>query len=189
MPYVEDTRVPGRVIEERPPLVRDLVAGAIAGQISGLAMAAVALVAFPLLLGLPPWLFAQATGALLFGEAALEGLHVPSLVAGVVLHLLGPSLFWGLVLATAARFFGAREDSGLVVLGVAVGALALAVDVGLVLPALYGLLHETDVWAEAVPVPLSVLLHLVYGAALASFAPVWARLGPAFEPVERDRPF
>jgi hypothetical protein len=154
---------------------RDLLAGALAGQVAGLVMAVVMIAVFTLVLGTAPLYPVQVIGSLVFGEAALSGLHVPAVLAGLVLHQAGPSLAWGLAFGALVHAFAPRR-AGLVLLGVAVGLLSQVIDVGLVVPAAMRALHGRDLWAEHVPAFWSWAAHLVFGLSLACFPWIGARL-------------
>lgn len=159
------------------PLVRDLAAGALAGQVAGLVMAAVVMLVFWAILGTGPLFPVQVIGSVLFGDAALHGFHLPALLAGLVLHQAGPSLAWGLAFGALAHALQPRR-AGLVALGLAVGVVSQLLDVGLVVPAAMRALQGRDLWAEHVPAFWSWAAHVVFGLSLA-FVP-WgaARPGP-----------
>jgi hypothetical protein len=74
-----------------------IAAGAIAGQIAGLIMAVVVMAVFTIFLGKGPLYPVQVIGSFIFGDAAIQGFNLPALLAGLVLHQAGPSLFWGVV--------------------------------------------------------------------------------------------
>lgn len=146
-------------------LGRDLAAGALAGQVAGLVMAAVMVAVFTLVLGTGPLYPVQVIGSLVFGEAALQGIHWPAVLAGLVLHQAGPSLAWGLAFGAVVHAYSPRR-SGLVVLGLATGLASQAIDVGLLVPAAMRILHGHDLWAEHVPAAWSWAAHLVFGLSL-----------------------
>ncbi len=134
---------------------RQLAAGAIAGQISGLIMAVVMMAVFTIFLG----------------RAAL--------LAGLVLHQAGPSLAWGLVFGGVLYAFDIRRGAALVLIGAITGLASQVVDVNLVLPAAMKALHGHDIWAEQVPAFWSWAAHLVFGLGLAVFPWVNDKLAPA----------
>lgn len=160
-----------------PTLARHLAAGALAGQVAGLVMALVMVAVFVLVLGTGPLYPVQVIGSLAFGEAALRGIHLPAVLAGLVLHQAGPSLAWGLVLGALAHALDPRRG-GIVALGVAVGLVSQVVDVDILVPAAMRALHGRDLWAEQVPVLWSWAAHLVFGLSLACFPWILGRLGP-----------
>lgn len=160
------------------PLGHDLAAGALAGQLAGLVMAAVVMVVFTAFLGKGPLFPVQVIGSLLFGEAALHGLHLPSLLAGLVLHQAGPSLAWGLAFGGLAHALQPRR-AGLVALGLAVGVASQLLDVGLLVPAAMKALQGRDLWAANVPAFWSWAAHLVFGLSLAILP--WGVARPAAE--------
>jgi len=158
------------------PLGRDLAAGALAGQVAGLVMAVVMIAVFTLILGTEPLYPVQVIGSTVFGEAALQGIHLPAVLAGLVLHQAGPSLAWGLAFGALVHALAPRR-AGLVALGLAVGLASQVIDVGLVVPAVMRALHGRDLWAEHVPALWSWTAHLVFGLSLACFPWILARLG------------
>src|SRR5512140_2837620 len=86
-----------RVDERSSSIGHDLATGVLAGQIAGLVMAVVVMLVFTLFLGKGPLYPVQVIGSFIYGDAALHGLNVPALIAGLLLHQLGPALFWGAV--------------------------------------------------------------------------------------------
>ena len=115
---------------------------------------------FVVFLGKGPLYPVQVIGSLIFGDDALRGINVPAVIAGLLLHQGGPSLFWSLV-------FGLGGTPRLVALGVAVGVLSQLVDVNLLLPPIMKALHGRDIWAAEVPAFWSWAAHLVFGLSLA----------------------
>lgn len=158
---------------------RYLAAGAIAGQISGLIMAVVMMAVFTVFLGKGPLYPVQVIGSLVFGDAALQGFHLPALLAGLVLHQAGPSLFWGLVFGGVLYALDLRRGAPVVLIGAIIGLASQAVDVNLVIPAAMKLLHGHDIWAEQVPAFWSWAAHLVFGLGLAVFPWVHGKLAAA----------
>jgi hypothetical protein len=152
---------------DRRAAPRDLVAGAITGQISGLIMAVVVMAVFAVFLGTSPLYPVQVIGSFAYGDAALSGFNLMALLAGLVIHQLGPSLFWGVVFGLLYRALGAPGGTRLVVLGAATGLASQAVDVNLVLPLAMNALHGHNIWAEQVPAFWSWAAHLVFGLGLA----------------------
>ena len=155
---------------------RYLAAGAIAGQISGLIMAVVMMAVFTIFLGKGPLYPVQVIGSLVFGDAALQGFHLPALLAGLVLHQAGPSLLWGLVFGGVLYALDLRRGASVVLIGAIIGLASQAVDVNLVIPAAMKALHGHDIWAEQVPAFWSWAAHLVFGLGLAVFPWVHGKL-------------
>lgn len=158
---------------------RYLAAGAMAGQISGLIMAVVMMAVFTVFLGKGPLYPVQVIGSFVFGDAALQGFHLPALLAGLVLHQAGPSLLWGLVFGGVLYALDLRRGASVVLIGAIIGLASQAVDVDLVIPAAMKALHGHDIWAEQVPAFWSWAAHLVFGLGLAVFPWVHAKLAPA----------
>src|SRR4051812_11887645 len=98
-------------VSERSPVL----SGVITGQIAGLIMAVVVMFVFAVFLGKSPLYPVQVIGSLVFGKAALEGFHLGALLAGLLLHQLGPSLLWGFVFGALASHF--QTDSPRAALG------------------------------------------------------------------------
>src|SRR5262245_53550889 len=105
MANLQATAAPGAAAE-RPAVLRDLAAGAVTGQVSGLIMAVVVMAVFTVFLGTSPLYPVQVIGSFALGDSALAGFNLKALLAGLVLHQLGPSLFWGLAFGVMYRAFG-----------------------------------------------------------------------------------
>lgn len=165
-----------RPSSESNTLARDALTGALAGQIAGLVMAVVVMAVFTLFLGKGPLFPVQVIGSIVFGDAALEGVHVGALLAGLVVHQAGPSLLWGLVFGVLVHETHARRGAKLVLLGLAVGVASQIIDVELLLPPIMTALHGHDIWAEHVPSFWSWAAHVVFGVGLLSFPWVARRL-------------
>ena len=166
----------GTTTQTRPSLRRDLGAAIITGQISGLIMAVVVMAVFTIFLGKGPLYPVQVIGAFVFGDAALKGFHLPAFLTGLVLHQLGPALFWSLIFGFAVHAFHLRHGAGLYVLAVVTGLLSQFVDVNLILPPVMNALHGHDIWAEQVPAFWSWAAHLVYGLGLMIFPKIYDRM-------------
>jgi hypothetical protein len=158
---------------------RHLVAGAIAGQIAGLIMAVVMMAVYTIFLGKGPLYPVQVIGSFIFGDAAIQGFHLPALLAGLVLHQAGPSLFWGVVFGAVLYALDVRSGVAVVLVGAITGLASQIIDVNLVVPAAMKALHGHDIWAEQVPAFWSWAAHLVFGLGLSVFPWVHAKLGGA----------
>lgn len=156
-------------VAARPSLKRDVTAGVVTGQISGLIMAVVMMSVFTIFLGKGLLYPVQVIGSFALGDAALEGFNLTAIVAGLVLHQLGPSLFWGAAFGVAVHMFDLRRGAGMVALAAVTGLLSQAIDVNLILPVAMKALHGHDIWAEQVPAFWSWAAHLVFGLALALY--------------------
>ncbi len=161
---------------DRSELRRDALAGVVAGQVAGLMMAVVVMAVFTLFLGKGPLYPVQVIGSFVFGDAALSGFHLPALVAGLLLHQLGPSLVWGGAFGLLAHSLSLRRGAGLAALALGVGVASQIVDVNLVLPFAFRALHGHDIWAEQVPAFWSWAGHVVFGLALLSYPAVRERI-------------
>jgi hypothetical protein len=160
----------------KTPLSRDLAAGALSGEIAGLIMAVAMMLVFALFLGKSLLYPVQVIGATVYGDAALVGTHGGAVLLGLLLHQLGPSLFWGLVFGALVHWLEIRNGTRLIVLGAAVGLLAQIIDVNFLVPAVFRAAHGHNIWAEQVPNTWSLIAHLVYGVSLGVFPWVYNRL-------------
>jgi hypothetical protein len=158
---------------------RDLAAGAITGQIAGLIMAVVMMAVFAIFLGKGPLYPVQVIGSFIFGDAAIQGFNLPALLAGLVLHQAGPSLFWGVVFGGVLYALDVHRAGVVVLIGAIVGLASQVVDVNLVIPVAMKALHGHDIWAEQVPAFWSWAAHLVFGLGLAVFPWVHGKLASA----------
>jgi hypothetical protein len=151
-------------------IYEDLRSAIITGQISGLIMAVVVMLVFTLFLGHGPLYPVQVIGSLVYGEAALEGFNAGAFVAGLLLHQLGPSLFWAIVFGLTVHATGVRRGAGLVAMGLAVGIASQVIDVNLLMGPIMRGLHGRDIWAAEVPAFWSWAAHAVFGIGLGLFA-------------------
>ena len=134
---------------------------------------------FTIFLGKGPLYPVQVIGSLVYGDGALQGFHLPALLAGLVLHQAGPSLLWGLVFGGALYALDVRAGATVVLVGAVVGLVSQAVDVNLLIPVAMKALHGHDIWAEQVPAFWSWAAHLVFGLGLAVFPLVHGKLAAA----------
>jgi hypothetical protein len=163
----------------RPAFARELAAGVGAGQVAGLAMAVAIMALFSVFLHKSPFYPIEVIGAAALGEHVIGQLDARTLLVGVLVHQLGPSLFWGLVFGLVVWVVKPRRSMALLMFGLLVGALAQIVDVNLVLPLLAGAwsgqlpilapLQQANLWAAHVPLAASWVAHLVFGVALSLY--------------------
>jgi hypothetical protein len=142
-------------------------------------MAVVVMAVFTIFLGKGPLYPVQVIGSLAFGDAAIQGFHLPALLAGLVLHQAGPSLLWGLVFGGLAYVLDLRRGAAVLAVGAMVGLASQVVDVNLAMPVVMKALHGHDIWAEQVPAFWSWAAHLVFGLGLAVYPWVHGKLGGA----------
>src|SRR3712207_6286644 len=103
---------------------RAILSGVVTGQVAGLIMAVVVMIVFAVFLGKSPLYPVQVIGSMVFGEPALHGFHLGALLAGLVLHQIGPSLLWGLVFGALASKLEIRTTGAALGVGLAVGILS-----------------------------------------------------------------
>jgi hypothetical protein len=154
---------------------RPIVSGIVTGQIAGLIMAIVMMIVFTVFLGKSPLYPVQVIGSAVFGEKALEGFHAGALVAGLLLHQLGPSLLWGLVYGGLASLWKVRTASSALLLGLGLSVFSMIVPY-LFIPILMNALHGQDFWNREVPMFWDWAAHLVFGASFVLFPKVQAKL-------------
>jgi hypothetical protein len=158
-------------------LYRDMFTGALAGQAAGLVMAVAMMAVFTIFLGKTPLFPVQVIGSIIYGDIATQGFHFPSLIAGLLLHQLGPSLVWGMICGGILNLIEIREGAGLIAVALVVGMLSQIIDVNLILPVAFNAMHGHNIWAEQVPAVWSWTAHLVYGLGLMLYPWLYERLG------------
>ena len=178
MAYVKGMGTPAVAAGEAASPGRALAAGALAGQISGLIMAVVVMAVFTFFLGKGPLFPVQVIGSFIYGDAGLQGFHAGAFIAGLLLHQLGPALFWGLSFGLAAYALNLQRGAGMWTLAVITGVLSQIVDVNIILPWAFTRMQGHDIWAEQVPAFWSWAAHVVYGLGLATYPWVYAKLAP-----------
>ena len=164
------------VTTKRPSIGRDLLTGAISGQIAGFIMAVVMMIVFTLFLGKGPLYPVQVIGSFVFGDSALVGINGGAVVAGLLLHQLGPSLIWGVAFGALAWLLNVRHGAALFALGAIAGIASQIIDVDLIVPAAFRAMQGHDIWAENVPMVWSWAAHIVFGVSLAVYPKIYARL-------------
>lgn len=142
---------------------RSVFAGIVSGQIAGLIMAVVVMLVFTMFLGHGPLYPVQVIGSAVFGEAALQGLPIGAVVAGLVLHQLGPSLLWGVIFGALASKYAVESNKSALTLGLAVGVLSM-VGPYFLIPAIMNAFHGVDIWNREVPMFWDWAAHFVFGA-------------------------
>jgi hypothetical protein len=155
-------------VEEAPAEHGAVLSAVVTGQAAGLIMAVVVMAVFALFLGTSPLYPVQVIGSMVFGESALQGFHLGALLAGLLLHQLGPSLLWGAVFGALASKFRVRTTGESLKLGLGVGVLSM-VGPYLLIPFLMNALHGADYWNREVPMMWDWAAHIVFGAAFALY--------------------
>ncbi len=139
-----------------------ILAGIITGQIAGLIMAVVVMAVFALFLGTSPLYPVQVIGSVLFGEPALQGFHFGALLAGLLLHQLGPSLLWGVVYGFIANKIAINTTTVALPLGIGLGVLTM-VGPYILIPFVMNIMQGVDFWAQEVPIFWDWAAHIVFG--------------------------
>jgi uncharacterized membrane protein len=152
-----------------------LISAIVTGQAAGLIMAVVVIIVFVLFLGKAPLYPVQVIGSTVFGQAALEGTHFGAVIAGLLIHQLGPSLGWGILFGVIAINFPIETTKKALVLGLVVGCISMVGPYVLV-PYLMTTLHGVDFWNQEVPMLWDWAAHLVFGASFALYPTIKAKI-------------
>jgi hypothetical protein len=165
-------------LSSRSGLGRELECGLMAGQVAGLTMAVALMGLFAAFLGESPFRPLQLMAQSLSGDASARLTGPGSALLGLLIHQLGPSLFWGATFGLLVWLYRPRRGAALLLLGILVGTLAEVIDVDVILPELSRThamvlgtfpLHLTNSWSERVPVLVSWIGHLVFGVGLSLY--------------------
>jgi hypothetical protein len=152
-----------------------MIASIVTGQIAGLIMAVVVMIVFMVFLGKNPLFPVQVIGSTVFGAAALQGIHVGAILAGLVLHQLGPSLLWGVVFGFIAKKMDVESTGSALKIGLLVGAVSMLGPYVLI-PAIMNTLHGVDFWNQEVPMFWDWAAHLVFGASFALYPKIRSKV-------------
>ncbi|WP_374077581.1 hypothetical protein [Bdellovibrio bacteriovorus] len=161
--FMQTTNVTTPVSENTAVEKKVILSGIITGQIAGLIMAVVVMLVFMIFLGKNPLYPVQVIGSMVFGESALQGLHIGAILAGLILHQLGPSLLWGVIFSLLAKRLSVQTSKEALRLGLIVGVLAMAGPYVLI-PFMMKTLHGVDIWNREVPMFWDWAAHIVFGA-------------------------
>lgn len=154
---------------------RTLIAGIATGQAAGLIMAVVVMIVFAVFLGKNPLYPVQVIGSTLLGESAMQGTNFGAILAGLILHQLGPSLLWGFIFGVLASKLSVETTKSALTLGLAVGVISM-VGPYLLIPAVMKTLHGVDFWNREVPLFWDWAAHIVFGASFALYPKIKAKL-------------
>jgi hypothetical protein len=137
--------------------------GILTGQAAVLIMAVVVMIVFTAFLGKGPLYPVQVIGSALLGEPALQGVNLGAVLAGLVLHQLGPSLLWGAIFGLLAAKLEIRTPLAALLLGLAIGVISMVGPYALI-PFVMNALHGVDLWNREVPLFWDWAAHIVFGA-------------------------
>jgi len=151
-----------------------LTSGIITGQIAGLIMAVVVMIVFTIL-GKGPLYPVQVIGSMALGESALQGTNFLAIIAGLVLHQLGPSLLWGVVFGLISTKVAISTKKDSLFLGLFVGVISM-VGPYFLIPFLMNAFHGQDFWNQNVPMFWDWAAHLVFGASFILYPMVKAKM-------------
>lgn len=142
--------------------------GVVTGQIAGLIMAVVVMIVFTVFLNKNPLYPVQVIGSTLFGEAAMQGVHIGALLAGLLLHQLGPSLLWGVVFGLLANKLNVQSTKDALLLGLGVGVISMTGPY-ILIPFVFKTMQGVDYWNREVPILWDWAAHIVFGASFALY--------------------
>lgn len=154
---------------------KPMLAGIVTGQIAGLIMAVVVMLVFTLFLGKNPLYPVQVIGSVLFGENALNGIHIGALLAGLVLHQLGPSLLWGAAFGFLATKLNIQSAGSALKVGLFLGVVSMAGPY-ILIPTVMIAMQGVDIWNREVPMFWDWAAHIVFGACFVLYPKVQAKL-------------
>jgi hypothetical protein len=154
---------------------KSLIAGIITGQVAGLIMAVVVMIVFTLFLGKGPLYPVQVIGSAVFGETALQGIHIGALLSGLILHQLGPSLLWGALFGLLASKIQIDNTQSALKFGLILGVISMAGPY-LLIPFVMNTLQGVDIWNREVPMFWDWAAHLVFGASFALYPKIQGNL-------------
>jgi hypothetical protein len=163
---------------QRPTFGHELIAGAKAGQVAGLAMAVALMAISGVFLGQGLFYPLQLIAAAVLGDGAMGPVDARAIVVGILIHQFGPSLVWGFVFGAVVWAAKPRGSVALLMWGLFVGAVAQVFDVYVLLPLLsgelsgrlpfLGPLQRENLWVH-IPAAASWLAHLVFGLGLSLY--------------------
>jgi hypothetical protein len=154
---------------------KEMIAGVVTGQIAGLIMAVVVMIVFVVFMGTSPLYPVQVIGSTLTGGEALKGFHFTSLIAGLLLHQLGPSLLWGVIYGLLAQKLVINNTKSALSLGIIVGVISM-IGPYVLIPKIMMTLHGVDYWNQEVPMFWDWAAHIVFGASFALYPMVLNKL-------------
>lgn len=152
-----------------------MLSAIITGQIAGLIMAVVVMLVFMVFLGKGPLYPVQVIGSMVFGEDALQGIHISAILAGLLLHQLGPSLLWGTVFGLLASRVSIDSTRTALVSGLGLGVVSM-IGPYLLIPFLMTTLHGVDIWNREVPMFWDWAAHIVFGISFALYPKIHKKL-------------
>lgn len=147
---------------------RNVLSGIITGQVAGLIMAVVVMLVFAIFLGKNFLYPVQVIGSTVFGEAALQGIHFGAILAGLLLHQLGPALLWGLIFGLLVKNFSVHSVGKALKFGLGIGIISM-VGPYFLIPAVMNTLYGVDFWNREVPILWDWAAHIVFGASFALY--------------------
>src|SRR5690606_24745738 len=106
---------------------------------------------------------------------ALSGLHIGAVLAGLVLHQLGPSLLWGTAYGLIAAKADLQSGNNALLIGLGLGVVSM-VGPYLLIPFLMNTLHGVDFWNQEVPILWDWAAHIVFGACFVLYPKVRSSL-------------
>lgn len=159
----------------RTPARTTMLAGIVTGQVAGFIMAVAVMAVFVIFYGTSPLYPVQVIGSTLIGENALDGFHPGAVLAGLLIHQLGPSLLWGAVFGFIASQQREVTTQTALLIGLGIGVVSM-IDVYILVPAVMNALHGVDFWNQEVPMFWDWVAHLAFGASFALYPKIASKL-------------
>lgn len=152
-----------------------MLGGSITGQVAGLIMAVAVMAVFVIFYGTSPLYPVQVIGSTLVGASALDGFHLGAVLAGLLIHQLGPSLLWGGIFGLIASQLREVTAQTALLIGLGIGVVSM-IDVYILVPAVMNALHGVDFWNQEVPMFWDWVAHLAFGASFALYPKIASKL-------------
>jgi len=151
-----------------------LTTSIVTGQIAGLIMA-VAVMAVFTVLGKGPLYPVQVIGSLALGESALVGTNFLAILAGLVLHQLGPSLMWGVIFYLLTPKKEKLSTTKALTFGAVISVISMAGPY-ILIPFLMNLFHGVDIWNREVPMFWDWIAHIIFGLSFILYPKIQEKL-------------
>jgi hypothetical protein len=173
------------------PLIKSIAkphpiwSGIVAGQFGGLVMAVALMLIFALFMGTNALYPVQVIGSAFAGSTALDGFNLGAVIIGVVIHFVGPSLFWGFIFGVLAKSLSITTYKTSLLVGLLVGAVAM-VDSYYLVPRFMAFMQGEDYWNREIPLVWDWVSHLCYGASFVLYPKFALWLGRKHDMVAKE---
>lgn len=161
-PSMTRTMPNGQVISEDVAQRQAVWKSVVTGQVAGLITAVAFMVMF-LFMGVNIFYPIQVIGSFVLGEGALQGFSFGALVLGVLIHQLIIALVMGLAYGALARSTPITTYSKALMLGLGLGVVSM-IGPYIIYPAVMSGAHGVDLWNREIPMVVSWIAYLIFGA-------------------------